>query len=83
MPPLTNLFISRNQMLKCCGEYMEIFGVDDKGMYKYYCNLCHKIEFHKEKSLAGVVQGKNICLPSKMPRVQISSSAQEETKNLC
>jgi hypothetical protein len=36
---------------KCCGEDMEIFGVNDKGLYKYYCNVCHNIETHDDEKV--------------------------------
>jgi len=33
--------------MKCpnCGSEMEMFGILESGMYKYYCIKCHRIEF--------------------------------------
>lgn len=39
-------------MIKCkeCNEKMKMFGVTERGKYKYYCNKCHKIIFIKRQN---------------------------------
>lgn len=27
----------------CCGKEVELIGITDRGSYKYYCTICHKI----------------------------------------
>jgi len=37
--------------MKCphCGKNMTLFGVTDKGVFKYVCNMCARIEIKTEK----------------------------------
>jgi len=34
-----------------CGNKMEMFGILESGMYKYYCTKCYRIEFKDRKKV--------------------------------
>lgn len=45
------MYEDKDEEFKCCGVYLEMFGVTGDDKWKYYCRKCSTIYCRKEKRL--------------------------------